>query len=830
MNDDVSKVHNNQDTGSHNGLWPVPPCLKISCDENSCLWHRCILKIPQHVIWHAEVRKITLDKRSGESFGFTPKAKQHTEGKDFYYLVKTVDQNGLAAQCGLRTGDLILSVNQIPIQSQNKLSEISFKKMNSVKLQIQRPYALSQTANKYIAQLSKSMELNVDFLEFPGIQQPRSPESPSALFWHAPSDYENIPLPPVVPRRVPRINIHKLPQVRMFVIGHAMKEFVHHMFGLDLPAESKPCCLHLSMKRFQDGFVTCGNIESFSYLMTEGSEECINIELFCVPEDSFFHLCCSWMFTPLSVFVLTFDTNRLSQCSNVELVRLKSLVQTVKANTSWENKNVYVYGLSQGSEIIRKEEIQTLFYTLPDKYLPLPVVLSTASDNYKVILQARTELYQLLSQVTKQQNVTTSTILALDLLLSFESLTITLDQLVKLLEDRDQEMSKHKLQTLQDLTDTGNLIVTGGNNCGVEYILPVKLFTSLSNLAKCMETYRTSMADQNMNWKLCITGMATRSDLMDIAAQCTDDSYKFVACMEFLRLIIPMKPCGSSPTSDSGFNDEMQNLLFPLFLEDIPFVPPDTYNKYFTLEASEDLAVPFFYDLISTLSQSQDCHTFTMFSQMTAHFDINGLEFYLNFIKPDRQLVVYRPRSDQGMNKALARLIFELLEHLQTQVKFVLTYEEQSPSQLGRVLNPSASPSVLSRKVSNEMDYRLLEVAQDKVLDMRVANIRCIGPDLQRIYRHLSIENGWEKLAGLFGLTVSDIMVYESIRSNRLPAENFLVSYFHETGCTLRTFLKALRDLASENNECQELAEHLWNSALYHNSDFFRHYANRAAH
>lgn len=44
------------------------------------------------------------------------------QGKnDLYILVAKVDKDGKAARSGLRVGDLILSVNQTPLQSKDKV-------------------------------------------------------------------------------------------------------------------------------------------------------------------------------------------------------------------------------------------------------------------------------------------------------------------------------------------------------------------------------------------------------------------------------------------------------------------------------------------------------------------------------------------------------------------------------------------------------------------------------------------------------------------------------------------------------------------------------------
>ncbi|KAH9508039.1 hypothetical protein Btru_052681 [Bulinus truncatus] len=837
MNEDASRVQNQSrtDSVSHRGFWPVPVCESISCDENNCIWHCCVLKVPQHVIWQADVQKIILEKRPEEDFGFTQKAKQHAEDKDnFYFLVKNVVKNGIAARSGLRTGDLILSVNQIAIQSKEKLSLINFRKLNVVELQIQHPSAFSRTAEKYVPQLAKLIS-NADW----HLPEPVSPSTspPYMEMTLSPRhNLETIPLQ-VIPKEVSRNGIkdqYKLPLVRIFVVGHATCELVHLLFGDFIPVDLRPCSFLITVKKTENGLVGCRNAESFFYLLTDGRDQYIDIELICVADESFFQHCCSWMFTPDSVFILTFETKRLTQSPSAESRRLYSLAQTVRAGTSMNNGNIFLYGLSSGPDAMRQEEIQTPLYTLPDDFMLIPVIISTTSESsVRMLEKIQSDLYLHLSGIVGKQNIVFSTAEALDMLLSQNSFTITGSSFSKLLENRDGKLLKHQFQILEDLVNTNNLIVTGGINSRTisestkEYLLPVKLFKSLSCLAKCMEKYRTSMADQNMNWKLCTTGIATRLELLNLAAECNDDKDKLISYMEDFYLIIPLK----RSNMESGFDEESDSFLFPYFLEDVPFDQAERLNKYFTLEATEDISVPSFYGLVAKLGQREDCETYDMVSQFVAHFVLNGMNFYLQFHKAERQIHCYRDSSDQEEygKKSIEELVIQILRQV-SDVKFVLKIVKEQPvegavgGEVGQRVDPTVdipSPVHPSCHLTPDLvegsndTMNVLEKAQQRVLSMRVVELKSVLPDLHRIYRHLSIENAWEHLAAAFGLTVEQIMLYVSVQSTRqrLPAETFLNSYFLETDCTLGEFLKALLQIVPRYSHCQELAESLWNSA-----------------
>lgn len=92
MDGDDPNSQNPHPSGSYPGsrCCPVPRCSKISCDENICLWHRCVLKLPQHVRWEDKIVTVELQRSEGESFGFSHKTKQHVSVVINHFLLHVI--------------------------------------------------------------------------------------------------------------------------------------------------------------------------------------------------------------------------------------------------------------------------------------------------------------------------------------------------------------------------------------------------------------------------------------------------------------------------------------------------------------------------------------------------------------------------------------------------------------------------------------------------------------------------------------------------------------------------------------------------------------------
>ncbi|GFR66808.1 hypothetical protein ElyMa_005568500 [Elysia marginata] len=398
-------------------------CFDPLC--NSCIWHCYVLKRPDRVQWMAKTVRVELKRQRDRAWpGFDHKLKQNIKKDEIYVIVTNIARDGIASGSGLCVGDLILSVNNIPLQM-DKMSSIDFRKNDSLIFQIQHPEALSpDKAGKCFDKLSSSGSSRVIPPETERfMQQPPTPSSSpiDAFVNHMSPDNENIPLSQL--KKTTPETCQPLPQATIFVCGNSATEFVNCFVGdrINSFVQLNSCafCFGLSLKLTlcsafsSTSCVTIDNWESFSYLFRENKERaqenssvsmlsCINVRLVVVEDDNFFLNCCPWMFSSSSVFILTFDTNRLLASSEAEMLRLTKIASAVRTGMS-NHRTVYdgaagsipqtfspvmpgpttvvsnhPYLMMVGVETFQAsdhEEIRALFYTSLGEALPRPDVI-----------------------------------------------------------------------------------------------------------------------------------------------------------------------------------------------------------------------------------------------------------------------------------------------------------------------------------------------------------------------------------------------------------------------------------------------------------------------
>ncbi|CAG5118887.1 unnamed protein product, partial [Candidula unifasciata] len=709
------------------------------------------------------------------------------------------------------------------------------------------------------------------------LPQPPTPSTSPTAACLSPSR-ENIPLFTLPkPEAKGKMRYHQLPQVRMFVVGNATNEFIHTFIGdfINLHNDTGARCFQISVKKCADGSVSVGNSESFSYLFENSSESCINVELISVADDSFFHHCCSWMFTPNSVFILTFDTKRLSLSSEVEMSRLCSLASTARTGTSGGNSYLQLYGVITSDDSVNPEEVQTLFYTSLGNSLPEPQIIPSAKGElHEEIKQCRLDIFSLLGNICDGQQVTYPTAVVLDMLVSHRRLTATVSDLARTLEnwnpDLQQVGPEALYRVIEDLRNTGNLLVIGSINATCtsenvkEFVLPCVLFDHLSHLAEFSEKDRVSMRQHDTWIDLYDCGIVTRTELLDVLSVCTSHPELLLRCMEDLSMIFPVK----AHSVDSGFGDS-SNILFAYFLKDVPFTngPGESYELFMTVEFSDDVPVSSFFAFLSELSQSHHCRSFKMRAQFVAHMVLQEEDVCFYFLKTSRQMQIFRNRNNRpGQSTGK--------ETLPQQIQYVLSQQIRSSVRLTVRLEPdektvsmadgftAAAPGMESVEQHIDADDQGLEAVrqeeqmiihgqdvppvgamaqnsepaasavgiepteeerrQNRVLDTNMQNLRYIHRPLQDIYRYLSVPEVLQMLAGECGLNLDEFSVYLSIvqiNPTRLPAQVFLELYFRENNVTLRRFIQILMRLEEQEHTCLgEMVQSLLAAALEGNS------------
>lgn len=109
-------------------------------------------------------------------------------------------------------------------------------------------------------------------------------------------------------------------------------------------------------------------IQCGSDFSTHGSSNAVgaivNVELFVVPDDKLFHYCCSYLFTKSSLFILTFDGDKMLRAAPQEFSRLHNLSHTIRSYAG-EECHIMSCGLLESGDEANNvlDEVRALFYT-----------------------------------------------------------------------------------------------------------------------------------------------------------------------------------------------------------------------------------------------------------------------------------------------------------------------------------------------------------------------------------------------------------------------------------------------------------------------------------
>lgn len=175
----------------------------------------------------------------------------------------------------------------------------------------------------------------------------------------------------------------------------------------------------------------------------------VNVELYVINDEEFFHHCAAWLLPSATVVVLTFHDHKLLNQPESEMQRLEGMVHTVRSsvcssfNASNESTNssnnhtssnplvpsgpeILLYGVPSGSQHDHSaEEIQAIFYVTPcgpkllEQAVVLPnTVLPSSTDSVDV---CRRTLHRRCMESACRQPVRQATVSAMDALYGFSA-------------------------------------------------------------------------------------------------------------------------------------------------------------------------------------------------------------------------------------------------------------------------------------------------------------------------------------------------------------------------------------------------------------------------
>lgn len=164
------------------------------------------------------------------------------------------------------------------------------------------------------------------------------------------------------------------------------------------------------------------------------------------------------MFTPESIFIMTFDTKKLSLSNDTEMARLSNLAQTILTNIATNPENLRLFGIKPTDDDATPEEVQTLFHTSLAASLPQPKIVSLQAINEVASVQE--DLFNFFGQLCLRQKVLSATNYVIDQLISSPNMVLSKQELyhnlperISALPDADQIFNI----VMKELISTGNL-------------------------------------------------------------------------------------------------------------------------------------------------------------------------------------------------------------------------------------------------------------------------------------------------------------------------------------------------------------------------------------
>ena len=212
----------------------------------------------------------------------------------------------------------------------------------------------------------------------------------------------------------------------------------------------------------------------------EGPLRCLNVELYVVSNEEFFHHCAAWLLPTAALVLLTFDVHKLLNQPEPETRRLATMVHTVRACCDSGGSScgdavgapcpeVVLYGVPSGSQRdVSAEEVQAIFYVtdsgsrlLEHHALTVPsVAVPACSDS---MAAARCKLFSACQDHVQQVPVHQPALKVVDTLSGLTCARVSGRDLSAMVARATGDADLATLQAVvQDLLVTGTLVLCGG--------------------------------------------------------------------------------------------------------------------------------------------------------------------------------------------------------------------------------------------------------------------------------------------------------------------------------------------------------------------------------
>ncbi|XP_076468623.1 uncharacterized protein LOC143299365 isoform X2 [Babylonia areolata] len=673
-------------------------------------------------------------------------------------------------------------------------------------------------------------------------QYPRGAQSPG----------EHIPLTPILSTPVlvaspPPAGDEQglLPLTRLVVCGAhgSASDFVRGLVGerggVDVDPEAPVQSFRLSFHHaVESGTTVRSQLERFAALMEggrsqpnsagegggqgrqeEGDVRCLNVEVYVINDERFFHHCCSWLLpsAPL-LLVLTFHVQKLLNQPQVETRRLAALMNTWQACTegtttssSSPSSHPLLYGVSSGSQPdVSAEEVQVMFYVtdsgsrlLEQHGLAVSVAVPTCGQSVATTRRAVfSACRERLCRTVSAPQCVARVVDALWAVGGVKMFRGEVNGLVsQALGHTDPAMVR---SVVTSLLDAGCLLPCSGSSRGrregggeQDYLLPFNTFQALTSLLvkPLLDTH--SPVSRQRWFTLITTGRISRPDLVELLAG--EDSSLPVDVIERLGIVFSFQPPSSSGKGDSGFAEDTRvDFVIPYFLQDVGG-EGEGEREGFVVKFGRRVSWRGYYDLLCKLSALPAVEGVLVQGQCSAVVRYNGLQLCLLWRKDsgcDSMLVCVN-RSQASGEKLTAQELERLLSCvIPPSLPFTVQVEDgSSPSSH----LPSSAPHPTSPRPDSPTAHTAVGPRDQDPLEETYVKpvVEVVDGSLEErsAYSHLPLTvlpwsllnqaailltinmptgHDWKSVAEKAGKSVAEIYAYEVISTREVPAMNFL--------------------------------------------------------
>ncbi|XP_046372630.1 uncharacterized protein LOC124146407 [Haliotis rufescens] len=533
----------------------------------------------------------------------------------------------------------------------------------------------------------------------------------------------------------------------------------------------------------------------------------VNVELFVIQDDSFFHHSSHYLFTRDSLFIVAFDSQKILTNMSTDIARLEQLLHSIQSYVG-NMAHIAVYGIfSLNDEEDKEDEVRTMFYANDRQHgkysVSIPhIVFVNRSNVHETTGELCSKI--LMHSLSYGQKVLTRSQHVSEAVSSLEHESRT----VWLVEELRQQISghcpQHKDLILQadvraELEQIGCLKPLTGKSNGPPkavpgqdlFVHPISVYYRLVRL--CIDS--KDVGEGELMFNLSTRGVLLQSELSMLLHEIVPDVERFTYYLKTQGIVYDI---GLSEIYEG--ND--RNIFIPYFLEELTTGGPKLTLSDVCLLVVFGGTTPWtiFYRLVAAFGQHKECLHVKFLRSGLCIISLRSLSIKLLFDNlKDTILITVERGSLSGKEIVVMQVLQQLLAHVAPpDLHYILgppcPLQDCPPHIQGHVINLATPtircghvclndhPNIKKWMVSENQKSGSASVNQRETTACLTRNILTLPPSVFReITKKLMapLERDWRDLAGLLGKTTEEVMLYEVMlqRNDRLPSEQLLIDW-----------------------------------------------------